>query len=66
MNEISTSKTMKRMAIKKNFMQNGTWFREVGSKPHSYEESSSWEKELVRGRKDKDRRTRTTNKQKKK
>lgn len=37
----STSKTMKIIASKKNFMQKGRWFTLSGSKPHSYEEVNS-------------------------
>jgi len=64
--EISTSKTIKRMAIKKNFIQKGTWLTEVGSKPHSYDETSSSEREEERGRKVRESSSRTRVRQKKK
>lgn len=51
---------MKKIASKKNFMQKGRWLTERGSKPHSYEDTSSVEGDTKRHRKlgDKSRETR--------
>jgi len=40
-NLTSTSKTRKRRASRKNFMQKGIWEEPMGSKPHSKGETSS-------------------------
>jgi len=41
MKPISTSKTRKIIANKKNFIQNWQWDEPIGSKPHSYGEKES-------------------------
>ena len=55
-NEISTSKTRKRIASKKNFIQKGTWDEPMGSKPHSKGERESKGRGATKQRKEGERR----------